>query len=305
MAGLSERLTLLAGRLRAVLAPADGGRIAEFSLALEAGEVFPLLQPLCGDPAGPRRSGCYPLLPYSNRIARAQFDFAGETVRLAPHPLFAPEAIHGLGWRRPWRVRRAGEASAVLELAHAPDADWPWGFTARQMITLDAEGLQLVLEARSADARPQPMGLGYHPYFPLQDDSTLQLPATGAWEADARRLPVRHGPLPPGLDFRTPGSFPAETIDGLLTGWSGEAVLRWPGAGIHLRLSSAPGLAVLFRPAGEQVVAIEPVTHATNALNLPSGSGPGAAMPVLQPGETLSLAMRLAPQGASPKLAAR
>jgi galactose mutarotase-like enzyme len=106
----ASTLTLFAGRARAVVVPAVGGSLASFTRdereVLKSAESAALHR---GDVLG---MACYPLVPYSNRIAHGRLDFDGDTHLLAHSLPGVPHAIHGVGWQRPWQVAGA-EASRV------------------------------------------------------------------------------------------------------------------------------------------------------------------------------------------------
>ena len=61
-----------------------------------------------------RLAACYPLVPYSNRIAGARLRHAGRDYALAHNFGDQPHAIHGVGWQRAWSVVAATEDRATL-----------------------------------------------------------------------------------------------------------------------------------------------------------------------------------------------
>jgi aldose 1-epimerase len=101
------------------------------------------------DDNDPLKSASFPLVPYSNRIADARFDWNGEKVQLVADDLSPPHAIHGLGWKRPWEVKETGTEFATLELHHSPDANWPWPFAAEQKFSVDESSLSVKMTARN------------------------------------------------------------------------------------------------------------------------------------------------------------
>jgi len=52
----------------------------------------------------PNRLACYPLLPWSNRIAGGGFHMGERWIALSPHREDEPLPIHGSGWQRAWQV---------------------------------------------------------------------------------------------------------------------------------------------------------------------------------------------------------
>ncbi len=127
---------LRAGALRLALRPDIGGCVA----GLWHGSL-PVLRSV--EPAnveGPRLAGSFPLVPYSNRLGYRRFRWQGADYTTQPNFLDNPHSLHGVGWHRAWQVVSCTASQAELRLDHAPDADWPFAFEARQVFTLDEAG---------------------------------------------------------------------------------------------------------------------------------------------------------------------
>ena len=140
-----ETIELRAGPARVVLAPGIGGAIAAFDWNGEA-----ILRPtragaLVTDAV--REFACYPLIPFSNRIAAASLRWDGQAYRLPRYLPGEPHAIHGNGWQRTWTVIERGSTRALLELVHDAAGErareWPFPYRARHLFELAAETLTL------------------------------------------------------------------------------------------------------------------------------------------------------------------
>ncbi|MCC6378087.1 MAG: aldose 1-epimerase, partial [Burkholderiales bacterium] len=121
---------LAAGDAEIELAPQTGGAIAAFTLLGE-----PILRSTPDDARTAndvRRHACYPLIPYSNRIALARLSWSGRTHDLARNFGDSPHAIHGIGWQRAWSVASRSTDTALLTLDHdgSDTTAWPWPFRA-------------------------------------------------------------------------------------------------------------------------------------------------------------------------------
>jgi aldose 1-epimerase len=92
-----------------------------------------------------------------------------------------------------------------------------------------------------------------------------------------------------GLDAECEGL----DVDHCFDGWSGLAVLR--DDVLLVRLSSSLRRVVVFTNATRDSVAIEPVSHVNNALNLAAGGVDPAQLGLvtLQPGESFSAEMTI------------
>jgi aldose 1-epimerase len=294
-------LVLAAGEARVELAPAAGGAIAGYAF-----RGHDVLRPTPADAraAGDvRRHACYPLVPYSNRIADARLAAAGTTHALARNFGDHPHAIHGVGWQRPWTVALADADSALLALDHDPAGDgaaaWPWPFRATQAFALAAVAGGALLTAKLAlantGATAFPFGLGWHPFFPLAADSELGFAAAGVWENDATRIPRRHAAVPAAWRFDPPRAVGDAELDNVFTDWRGRAVLRRPAHGLEVALAAdrACPFLVVYVPPGRDFVALEPVTHMTDAFNRAARGERGTGTRTLEPGAVFSCTMQI------------
>ena len=285
-------LTLAGGDCRVLVAPEAGGAVARFTW-----RGVDLLRPA---PESAIREGlvrdmaCYPLVPYSNRIASGRFEFAGRPYALRPNFPPEPHAIHGVGWQRPWVVVEAGPARLTLRLEHRGDGDWPFAFEATQRLELAQASLEWVLSIENSGHAPMPAGLGFHPFFPAKARATLRAPCQGVWLTGPDKLPASHVPVPAAWDFSVPRPAAGLVVDHCFTGWSREAVLDYGDHQVTIRASEALGNLVCFAPGdGRDFVALEPVSHASGAFALAEGLRGAHGLRVLAPGERLEASMTI------------
>ncbi|BAI72071.1 hypothetical protein AZL_014330 [Azospirillum sp. B510] len=277
------------------VAPRCGGALASWSLSTADGPVD-LFRPtspraLAGDFAPDM--ACFPLVPFSNRIGGGRFVFQGRKIALATDP-GSPHRIHGHGWSTPWTVEAIADDALRMGFSHRAD-DWPWSYRATQTMALDDDGLTVTLDLVNESDGDMPAGLGLHPYFVKTPGSRVTADVLTVWENDDSILPCRKRPLPAAWDFRHGVTMDHVALDNGFTGWSGAATLDRPQERIRLTmLADGPvGHLIVYAPAGEPYLCLEPVTHMTDALNRPQE--PGAGVIALPPGERLSMTVRFLP----------
>ncbi len=146
------------------------------------------------------------------------------------------------------------------------DADWPFAFEARQRFVLTPESLEVHLVFSNTATQPQPVGLGWHPYFPKRTRSRLHIELTDRWDSDASGLPTRLVSQP-GID----GDVANLAFDNCFEGWRGAARLR--DEKLSLRLTSSLPYLVVYTPPTKPYYCVEPVGHVSNAIHM---SEPGA-----------------------------
>jgi aldose 1-epimerase len=233
----------------------------------------------------PNQLACYPLLPWSNRIAHGGFDWDGGRIVLAANRDDDPYPIHGSGWQRPWRVLTHNDNEARLMLdEHSADA---YAYQSSLHYLLLENTLEVTLQVTNTGARTLPFGLGLHPFFPRHGEATLRAPAARVWLNDGHSpLPVTRVDVPSAWNFDHARSLP----DGLNHGfeaWTGDAVIAWPLYALQLHVKTDVDAFVLYTPAGEDFFCFEPVDHAINAVHLPGGAAANG-MTLLAPQASLA-----------------
>ena len=282
---MTASIELACDGLRCQIAPALGGCIA----GLWLGDVPVLRSTPAAQLATARQAGSYPLVPFSNRIGHATLQWQGTSHPLVRNNGDEPHAIHGVGWQRPWGLLDSDERFAMLSYEHRPDASWPFAFDASQTFRIAPGSLELTLSVTNQSGQSAPLGIGWHPYFVKRPDSQISFEATGRWEMGADKLPT-HRAATTGLD----AGCATLDVDHCFDGWPGSVQLR--DAQLVTRISSGLSRLVVFTNPTRDFVAIEPVSHVNNALNLavhPGAQPQDLGIQVLAPGETLSASMTI------------
>jgi aldose 1-epimerase len=309
---IAQRLVRLrAGELTAAVTPDVGGSLAGFTRRWqEAGRQRELhwLRPASDEglaQRNPLAMASFPLVPFCNRIRSGRAQFEGREIRFPPnHPAEdSPHPLHGIGWQRPWEVLSSRDDEAVLALRVDAGPAWPWAFSARQVVRLTPERLQVEIALRNEDTVAMPAGIGHHPYFPHTPGTRLQTGTRAMWDADSEVMPtglvdsavvrqLREGVLLSNLQ-----------TDNNFTGWSRKATFAWPAdgdgpaRGLVMQAEAPLDFFVLYCQRGYDYVCAEPVSQCTDWLNLGDRYGPDVLGGTrLAPGETLSARFTLTPR---------
>ena len=243
--------------------------------------------------ASSRLSGCYPLVPFSNRIGHAALVWQGTQHPLVRNNGDEPHAIHGVGWQRPWSVLEQDARFAMLAYEHRADATWPFAFDCSHTCRLHEDGLEMTLAMTNQSRQAAPAGLGWHPYFPTRPGSRIRFQAAGRWETGADKLPTGRSPSS-GLD----AACASLEVDHCFDGWNGLAQLQ--DAVMRVRVRSALTRLVVYCSGTRDYLAIEPVSHVNNAVQLHAGGADAAqlGLAILQPGESMMAQMAIEVEGA-------
>lgn len=285
-------LTLRYGASSIVVAPEHGAGLIGWMLGRT-----PLLRrglPQSAVGGNPHTMGCFPLLPYCNRIGRGRFTWHGSTYRLRGNFGDDPHTIHGIGWQRAWRVTEASARAVTLGLVHQPDADWPFAFDASLTYALD-EALSVTISLTSRHSAPAPAGIGLHPFFPNAGDPVLRFRTAGVWRTGADALPSGFGAPPAAWCCSSPRPVSHARLDNCFTGWNGAAEVAAGSASLCIEACDAFPCLQVFTPDWADFFCLEPVNHIPDAVNR-SDLPPAQAMRCLAPGETLRGMVRLIPR---------
>lgn len=276
-----------------------GGLILGFWWRIEGAEV-PLLRAAPSDDADALSSGCYPLVPFGNRVKDNRFSFEGRAYVLTANTEWDPHYLHGEGWTAEWSVAKQSESELELTFAHE-GGHTPYRYRAGQSFRLNDGALEMGLSVTNLGDAALPFGLGWHPYFPMTPETTLFAPARKFWTEVEGWLPGAATDIPDDLNFSLPSGLPHRWVNNGFEDWSGEALISWPERQAALHLTADP----LFKHAfvfvsdtafdpgfKRDYFCFEPMSHLANGHNLPDLGD----LNVLKPGEGLSSAIRLRPQ---------
>lgn len=260
-------LSLRAGRLGLDLAPQSGGAIARFTVD----GTFDLLRPTPPQAFASgqgNESSCYPLVPFSGRIADGRLAFDGAEYVLKPNWPGVRHPMHGDGWARPWTVTRSDHRAAEIVYQHDGRDGWPFRYRARQTYRLDGDALTMGMSIENLEDRSVPAGLGLHPFFVRDGETELSCRTQYAWLTDAEVLPVERIAVPPKWDFTSSRRVDEVTVDCGFEGWDGRAAMVWPRAGLRLEMEATPPFCdlVIYIPPDRPYFCVEPVSHIPGAI---------------------------------------
>jgi aldose 1-epimerase len=289
---------LTSGELSARISTA-GGIVLGFWWQRESGRI-PLLRAAPSDEADALASGCYPLVPFGNRVKDNRFTFEGRDYAFEPNTEWDRHYLHGEGWQAEWSVLSRSEAAVELGFTHRGGGT-PYAYRARQVFALSPGGLEMRLTVENEGDAALPFGLGWHPYFPMTPQTTLVAAAKRFWTEVEGWLPGEATDIPADLDFSSPAPLPHRWVNNGFQDWCGEALVSWPERQARLRLTADPLFRhafvfvsdTAFDPAFKRdYFCFEPMSHLANGHNLPALGD----LAVLKPGEQLSGSVRLHPE---------
>lgn len=275
---------------RLQILPQLGGSI----LSLSSASGQPVLRPVeLTEVQSSSQTSCFVLMPFSNRIGGNRFSFADQTVHLAP------EARHGIVRNRTWSCHQVSEQHLRLGFSYdgSDTSAWPFAFSAQLEYILHGPHCDISLSLTSQSPN-MPAGIGLHPYFASAESHPpkVQFGAELYYPTSSDLLPTSEARAVDEVqDYRQPRLVAAQT-DRVYTAWDGIAQLIWPERSLTITADNSYSHLVLFA-APDGSVALEPVSHATDAFNLAARGVSGVDMRLLTEGQTLAGTVRLSQEG--------
>ncbi|STQ42767.1 Aldose 1-epimerase [Ewingella americana] len=140
-----------------------GGSILQL-VAHRDGHDLPLLRPAKVSPdTPPLQSGCFPLVPFGNRVNGNQFEFNGTRYPLKPNTDWDDHYLHGDGWLQEWRCAEHDDWHLLLEFSHHHGA---YQYRALQRFELVDNQLEVTLQRYQSKQSGDALWVGLAPLFP-------------------------------------------------------------------------------------------------------------------------------------------
>ncbi len=271
--------------------PEIGGCIESFELTLpgQPGVTILLAPSLPLTHAGDaKQSAHFLMLPYVNRVRGNEIRSKNLVFAMTPNTS-EPLALHGVGWQTSWQVLEAD--ADFCELGCIAPVDYPIQFRARQKLSLSNDALLIDVSITNTSNISIPVGAGFHPYFPRDDQTKLQFSADYFWLEGPGYMPTDCIRVPPELSFDTFRPLPDKWRANCYTGWSGNAVIEQPSLGYDLEMTASTNLPDLmfYTPPDLGFFALEPQSHTAGYVDTHKDGSPATAMLELAPGDTFAV----------------
>ena len=265
------------GQSKAKICLNQGGSLSEF--------VFETIQILAD-----YNSACYLdtyassiLFPFANRIKNGEYTFNNLKYKFQCNEIDKNNALHGFVYNKPFDVidRVTTQEYASVTLCYKDEGKtegFPFKFSIELTYQLNKNGLILSIKAVNNDKNPFPFNIGWHPYFYSKnlDNSALNFKSDTKYVYDKQQ--IISGTTE--LDIEMPFQLKGVKLD---TGYplkTNEIQFSTPEYNMNIRSTSKENFLQLFTPDRQNVVAIEPMTGATDNFNNKIG------LQTLQPNET-------------------
>ena len=232
--------------------------------------------------------GCIFLIPWCNRVSGGGFHFNDQFYPLASNIEGETAALHGNAFQNVWQC--IAQESDSLTLRFDSSELEPFRYRAEVTYTLEGADLLVRLSVNNVGECALPYGVGVHPWFEQDKDTTIHAHAEQVLLNNDQNLPIAQESLSahPALDFSKAKSVPENGLDNCFTGWNQQAELSWPSRGMKVQIEADTMFTeyhVYSMGREGDFVCFEPVSHPANNHHWPNGSQQG--LTVLKPGESI------------------
>jgi galactose mutarotase-like enzyme len=296
--------------------PARGMNVYQVRAFLPGRGVVPLLESPPLEAAAKLESYAFGgalLVPFANRIGG---DYSPErgtvTVGMLGKPVALPAnwkdtSVHGLIFDKPFRVARSEARTVHAELEDAFGEHWPSRTAISVEAALTGAAFELTVTARNTGSEPEPMSIGWHPYFRFPSGNRAQarvrIPARSRALVNNYDDMAATGEIAPvqgtQYDLSAPGGAPlgSTSLDECFLDLDETAAeIRDPAAGYGMRIVAAsPEVRAIqaFSPADSNFVAIEPQFNLLDPFSPAWPPHIDTGMVTLNPGHSTVYRVRL------------
>lgn len=222
--------------------------------------------------------GCFPLIPYANRIKNARFSFNNREFDIDGQKCEPTHALHGDGWTSLWQVISHQKSSITLSY-HSHFS--PFHYQATQVIELVNNAVCITLNIIHLGENRMPYGMGFHPWFIKKSNTTLYAPAEHMYEEDEEHFSTKFVSVPANRDFsKTSSTLPYGFVNNLFIGWVQDqqkqslAKIHYPSSNRVIRIEASNIFdRYMYYQDGSDFFCFEPVSHDINAHNQPNMPG--------------------------------
>ncbi len=245
----------------------------------------PVLRPYtveASEPFDVLNAACFPMVPFAGRIEGNAFVFDEHRYVLKPNTMFDKHVLHGDGWLGLWTVVEQTSTDVILAFNHAADESSPYTYESQLTVSVVDGKLDMQLSVTNCGPVALPFGLGLHPFFPLSNNTTLQLNAEQCWDERDDHLPGKLSTIPEALDFSTPKAIPNGPNHVGFENWheSARLVISEHDLQIDICADSGSKRLQVYTPHFEigikdaaRYVCLEPMTHTCNAHRMKGDFG--------------------------------
>lgn len=136
------------------------------------------------------------LAPWPNRIPNGKYSLDGQEYQLEVNEIDRNNAVHGFAFKTEFEVTHHSENQINLASVLINPAGYPFEVFMQLQYKLDAKGLTCKVTATNQSAIDVPFGIAFHPYYPVDDQTQISIPAKKHIVTNQQMIPIGVEPNP-------------------------------------------------------------------------------------------------------------
>lgn len=134
------------------------------------------------------------LAPWPNRIKDGQYSFEGNDYQLEINEPERNNALHGFAYKTPFQITQQTESKLTLTAQLGPITGYPFQIELEISYELVDSGFVCNVRAVNKSASVAPFGIAFHPYFPVNDQTRISIPAKTHIQTNQQMIPTGSKP---------------------------------------------------------------------------------------------------------------
>lgn len=136
------------------------------------------------------------LAPWPNRIPNGKYNLDGNEHQLEVNEIDRNNALHGFAFKTEFEVTHHSENQINLASVLINPAGYPFEIFMQLQYKLDAKGFSCQVRATNQSNIDVPFGIAFHPYYPVDDETQISIPANKHIVTNQQMIPIGEEPNP-------------------------------------------------------------------------------------------------------------
>ena len=134
------------------------------------------------------------LAPWPNRIADGKYQFGGIEYELEINETDRNNALHGFAYKTEFEISSQSTSEIVLWATLTEPNGYPFHIDLQLSYRLDEKGFRCDVLATNNSIQAAPFGIAFHPYYPVDDQTKISMPAKTHILTNNQMIPISDQP---------------------------------------------------------------------------------------------------------------
>ena len=252
------------------VSPSHGAKILELNMVKD-NRVRPLLWKVDLDELASNDFGKNDILfPFPNRLKDGTYQYTGKKYMFPINEVEHHNSIHGFIRDKSFvqKSMRVLRDAVKLDFSHTFHGEpyYPFPFNFEVSYRIQEESFQISFSIKNTGNTKLPMGLGWHPYFVLNGNESIELPPLKEYIMDEKYIPNGTVRNLVSENFVPDNTFYNATF-AISEGKKSYYRIISQNQVVEIKTTENFGFLQLYVPPNKKAIAIEPMTCCINSFN--------------------------------------